>query len=146
VLKSGLVAMLFVLGLSIIPVIGHFVAKTPGVPLFLQGIFVMKPLIKQLYAATTGNQLPEEAFPGFWYCTGYIIIGIVVCYVIFIVAGLLETQIRKRTDPIGHMISEYSSTSEDTPILALLGLAVGPIFGIFPLLMYGRYVAAFLQV
>jgi hypothetical protein len=145
VLKSGLLAMVFVLILSVIPIVGHFVAHTPGVPLFLQGIFVMKPLTMEIYAAATDSRLADEAFPGFWACTGYIVIGIVVCYAVFIIVGLAEAEMRKRRDPIGHMMSQYSSSSEPTPLLMLLGLAIGPIFGIFPLLMYGRYVAAFIR-
>lgn len=82
VFKTGFLAMLMVLVLCFIPIVGRLIAETPGVPVFLQGIFMMKPISKKLYyAISDGTRLPDSAFPSFWSCLGYVVIGIALCWV-----------------------------------------------------------------
>jgi hypothetical protein len=124
VLISGLLAMLFVFVLAVMPLIGPFIANTPGVPLFLQGIFVIKPLTKQIFIAATGKQLPDSAFPGIWACIGYVLIGIAVCYTAIFVSALIAPK------------------RENSSFTFFVGIILGAISGLLPLLMYGRYIAA----
>jgi hypothetical protein len=144
VFKAGFLAMLLVLVLCFIPIVGRFISKTPGVPIFLQGIFMLKPISKKLYYAITGGaRLPDSAFPSFWSCLGYVVIGLVLCWVGFICVALLADQVKKRRDPLGHMLAQYRS--EPSIGMMILGMFVGPVLGIVPLLMYGRYVGFSIQ-
>jgi hypothetical protein len=129
VLKYGLLAMIFVLLLSVIPLLGHFIASTPGVPLFLQGIFVIKPFTELLFAVT-GNQIPDSVFPGFWLCVGYAVIGTIICYGAIFAAAWIGTK---------------KDSSEPSGFPMLIGLVLGAISGLIPLLMYGRYIATSLR-
>jgi len=144
VLKAGLLAMLLVLMLCFIPVVGKIIADTAGVPVFLQGIFMLKPITKKLYyAITDGQRLPDSAFPSFWNSVGYVLIGLALCWAAFIVAALVADQIKKRTNPVGHMLDQYRS--EPTSTMTLVGMFIGPLLGIVPLLMYGKYVGLAVQ-
>lgn len=144
VFKAGLLAMLLVLVLCFIPVVGHFIANTPGVPVFLQGIFMLKPISKKLYyTITDGVKLPDSAFPSFWDCLGYIAIGLALCWGGFIIVALVADQIKKRRDPLKHLMDQYRS--EPSPSMMILGMFIGPVLGIVPLLMYGRFVGLSIQ-
>jgi hypothetical protein len=136
VLKTGLLVMGGIVLLSLVPILGHFIANTPGVPLFLQGIFLIRPLTEEIYLAATGKNLPSTVFPGFWACVGYVAIGVVICYALVIAGGFVEDQIKKRRNPLGYL---YSNQELKTPFV--FGLFFGPVVGVFPLLMYGRFVA-----
>jgi len=144
VFKAGFLAMLLVLVLCLIPIVGHFIANTPGVPVFLQGIFMLKPISKKLYfTITEGVKLPETAFPSFWNCLVYITIGLMLCWGAFICIALVADQIKKRRDPLGHMLDEFRS--EPSPSMMILGMFIGPVLGIVPLLMYGKFVGLSIQ-
>jgi hypothetical protein len=144
VFKAGFRAMLLVLVLCFIPLVGRIISDTPGVPVFLQGIFMLKPITRNLYyAASDGRRLPDSAFPTFWNSVGYLLIGLALCWAAFIVVALVADQIKKRTNPIGHILDQYRS--EPTSTMALVGMFIGPLFGIVPLLMYGKYVGLAIQ-
>jgi hypothetical protein len=140
VMKSGLVALVIVFVLCIVPGIGKLVSSTPGVTIFLQGIIVFRPIARDLYAiVANGEKLPADVFPGFWLSIAYIGIGIALTWLGLILLALVDDQYQKRADPAGHLIRSY--TNEPSGFQVIIAQFVGPICGILPLLMYGRYVA-----
>lgn len=144
VLKSGFWAMLLVIAIGIIPIVGGIVSNTPGVPLFLQGIFMLKPTTQKLfYAMSNGRELSDDAFPSFWQCIGYVVIALALCYAGIAIAAIISDQIKKRRDPVGHMMSRYSRDSSQVGVL--IGMLIGPALGILPLLMYGKYIGLSIQ-
>ena len=144
VFKAGFLAMLLVLAFCFIPIVGRFIADTPGVPVFLQGIFMLKPISKKLYyTITDGTRLPDSAFPSFWSCLGYVVIGLVLCWAAFICLAIVADQVKKRRDPLGHMMDQYQS--QPSSGMMILGMFIGPTLGIVPLLMYGRFVGLSIQ-
>jgi hypothetical protein len=139
VVKQGFIALIIVIVLCFLPIIGRIIAGTPGVPVFLQGVLMLKPISKGLYYVITGGrELPDSAFPSFWQSIGYLVIALVLCWVAFLVIALVSDQIKKRTDPLQHMLDQYQS--EPTGAASIAGMFIGPVIGIIPLLMYGRYV------
>src|SRR5258708_31305239 len=92
VLQSCFVTLGLICLLSFIPIVGGVVSQTPGVPVFLQGIFVLGPLTHYLYeAGTHGKHLPDTAFPNFWLSLGYVAIGLVITYALMFVIRHLGT-------------------------------------------------------
>lgn len=138
VFKIGLLAMLVVIFLSIIPVVGAVITKTPGVPIFLQGVLMLKPILKTLYSASEGNKLPDSVFPSFWHCLGFVLIGIAVCWVALSIIAAIGNEIRKKRHPIEHMIDQYRNVPSTGELI--VGTVFGGFFGIVPLLMYGQFV------
>ncbi|MBM3862364.1 MAG: hypothetical protein FJ385_00200 [Verrucomicrobia bacterium] len=139
VFKAGFLAMLLVLVLCFIPIVGRMISDTPGVPVFLQGIFMLKPIAKKLYyAITDGSRLPDSAFPSFWDCLGYILIGLALCWAAFMCVAMIADQVKKRRDPVGHLLDRYRQ--EPSSGMMLVGMFVGPVLGVVPLLMYGQFI------
>lgn len=143
VFMTGFVAGLIVLLLCFIPFIGRLISNTPGVSVFLQGIFMLKPITKTLYQDVMGEGLPDSAFPSPWNSLGYVLIGMVLCWTTFMVLAFIADNIKKRTNPIDHFLDQYGS--EPTNAMTLIGAIIGPAFGIVPLLMYGQYVSLMVQ-
>lgn len=51
---------------------------------------MLKPIAKNLYfAIAEGRRLPDSAFPTFWNCVGYVVIGWILCWIALIVVALL---------------------------------------------------------
>lgn len=142
--KISLLSLVVVLLLCFIPVLGKLISDTPGVITFMIGIFIMKPLISRFYKAVTDEKIPSDVFPGFFACVGYVIVGIILCYALFIVLALVRDQVKRRSDPVGHMMERYGGGGESGS-MQLVGMLVGPAIGLIPLLMYAKYVALKLQ-
>ena len=142
--KISLLSLVGVLILCFIPGFGKLISDTPGVTTFMIGIFVMKPLISRFYKAVTGQKIPSDIFPGFFACVGYVIVGIVLCFALFMVLALVRDQVKRRSDPVGHMMEQYGGGGQSGS-LQLIGMLVGPAIGLIPLLMYAKYVALKLQ-
>ena len=140
IVKLGTYAMLIVISITIIPVIGNLVANTPGVTIFLQGIFIIKPFTERYLAAFEYN-LPNEAFPGIWQCIGYIVIGGIFCYILIIIITLLEMCLEKKGSLLGYRFS----ISDTNPLRMAVFFGTGAVVGILPLLIYTRYIAIFLR-
>ncbi|MBA3484184.1 MAG: hypothetical protein H0T51_20450 [Pirellulales bacterium] len=145
VLKAGFWAGVLVFLLSCLPIIGGIISNTPGVPVFLQGIFMLKRLSKLIYYGLTDTKLPDSVFPSFWANVGYVILAIVLFYITYLMiaapVALAAGQIKKRRDPIGHYLDQFKPhDNRPSPTVQLVGGMIGPLVGILPLLMYGRYV------
>jgi hypothetical protein len=138
VFKSGIIAMVIVFALCFMPIIGQVIVNTPGLPVFLQGIFIFKPISRKLFSVLTGTHIPNDVYPGFFECVGYFVIGGGVTWALLFVFCMAEDKVKQKTDPFGHMMSPYSN--EPTGFLFLIGQFIGPMIGIVPLLMYGQYV------
>jgi hypothetical protein len=142
-LKAGFLAVLFVLVLCFIPLIGASIANTPGVPVFLQGIFMLKPITKELYyVATEGQKLPESAFPSFWDGLGYVLISLAFCSITLAIVTKIVNQVKKRHNSGGDLIAQYRI--EPTGPMVLTSILC-TLYGIIPLLMYGQHVALAIQ-
>lgn len=139
VMKTGLIAFGLVMIMCFIPIIGRLITNTPGVTVFLQGILMLQPITKNLlYAISGGKELPPDVFPSFWHSVGYVIIGIGICWVVLVLVLTVLDERKKRTNPIGHMMDQYRSPPSGG--MTIVGMFIGPIFGILPLLMYGQYI------
>jgi hypothetical protein len=118
--------------------LGGVVSQTPGVPVFLQGIFVLGPLTRYLYeAGTHGKHLPDTVFPNFWLSLGYVAIGLVITYALMFVISGIEVQLLRRFNP--------EIESGQSGVSFLIGALLGPVVGILLLLMYSKYVALSLR-
>jgi len=127
IIKIGIIAIIAVTILSIVPIIGRFIADSPGIQAFLEGVIIFRLLsgytIEQML---TEAHVQSNVFPGFWLSIGYLIIaGILVRLVIF---GL----------------ALFSVSLEDTVVGELMPIVIGPALGvlggIIPLFMYSSYV------
>lgn len=117
---------------------GPLISGTPGVPVFLQGIFVLGPLTRYIYEGVThGKHLPDAAFPNFWLSLGYVAIGLVITYALLFVISFIEEQLQRRFNP--------ENESGQSGVSFLIGALLGPVVGILPLLMYSKYVALYLK-
>ncbi len=140
VIKIGLIAFGIVFVLCIIPIIGDIITSTPGVTIFLQGIFMLRPITNNLfYAISDGEILPPSVFPSFLNSLGYVIIGIAICWGLLLIIAFIFDQVKKRRNAIEYIYSQYDS--EPTIGMVFIGMFLGPIFGIIPLLMYGQYIS-----
>lgn len=143
-IKYGLLALALVFVLCFIPIVGGLMSKMPGLPTFLQGILVFRPISKiLLYSVLGKDKVSNDFYPGFWACVGYLIIGHILIYVAFIVISIVEDKIKERRDPIGHMLDRHSEEPTTFQFIALQFLS--PMLGIIPLLMYAKYVALSVQ-
>jgi hypothetical protein len=138
-LKYGLLALLFVFVLSLIPFIGGIVSKTPGLATFLQGVLIFKPISRILLYSLLDRKPPNDIYPGFWACVAYFIIACVLIWIAFVVVSLIADKIKERRDPVAHMLDRYRDEPTTFQLMAIQFL--GPMLGIIPLLMYGKYVA-----
>lgn len=138
-IKYGLLALLFVFVLSLIPLVGGIVSKTPGLATFLQGILVFKPISRILVYSLLDRKPPDDIYPGFFACVAYFIIACVLIWIAFVVVSLIADKIKERRDPLGHMLDKYRDEPTTFQLMAIQFM--GPMLGIIPLLMYGKYVA-----
>jgi hypothetical protein len=125
--------------LCFIPLVGGFISDTPGVVTFLQGIFIFRPLAETLFERFShGKHLPNEVFPGFWLCVGYAFVGLVLTYLIMVIAAIANST-------VGKMRNSYP---DQRPSLwtVLFGMLLGSVCGVIPLLMYGRYLGLALHL
>lgn len=126
--KAGLVATIVVVGLCLIPVVGHLIASSAGAQTFLMGVIVFR-----LFFADAEQQmnLPEHAsiYPSLWHCLGYLVISALLVWLLTILGALVGTLL----EGTGH-----DSASSG------MALVIGPLFGIaggfLPLFMYVQYV------
>jgi len=126
IIKSGLIAIVAVTILIIIPIVGSFIARSPGIQVFLEGIIIFRLLsgyaIEQILieANVQGN-----VYPGFWAFIGFLVIAGVL-YIVMLNLALLFIPV------------------EDTSIRRLILIVFGPMFGIFggiiTMFMYISYV------
>jgi hypothetical protein len=132
----GLLALAIVSVLSVVPVVGRLISKTPGLPTFLQGIIIFKPISRILLESLLGeSKVSDNLYPGFWACVGYFIIG----FALIMVTLLLVSLIREKIDPISYSMERHGGNRLGFQFIAAQFL--GPMLGIIPLLMYGKYVA-----
>lgn len=142
VFKVGFWAFLLVLVLCIVPGLGKLITSTPGVPVFLQGIFILKPILRDLYPIfADGAHLPDSVFPTFLHCAGYVTIGLVLSVTAFFALFLIREKMRERTDPLGLLLEQTQQRPTPSPREQLIAMFLGPLLGVIPLLMYGRYVS-----
>lgn len=63
--------------------------------------------------------------------------------VFHVAVALIADQVKESTDPGGYLMDQYRS--EPGSAMTLIGMLIGPMLGIIPLLMYGQYVALAIQ-
>ena len=130
IIKIGVIAIVAISILSFIPLIGGFVANSPGIQAFLAGVIIFRLLsgyvIDQIL---TEANVQGSVYPGFWASLGFLVIaGVLVRLVMFCLALV-------------------SVLLENTPVGELIPIVIGPVFGvlgilvgIIPLFMYSSYV------
>jgi len=127
IIKIGIIASLVVTVLSIIPFIGEFIASSPGIQTFLEGVIIFRLLsgyaIEQML---TEANVQGSVYPGFWPSLGFLIIAGILIFVIMIGFASLSVLLE------GTLVGELMPTVIG-PVLGILG-------GIIPLFMYISYV------
>lgn len=130
IIGAGLIAVVAVIALCFLPLVGHFVARSPGVQAFIEGVIILR-----LFWGTEIEKLSlrispsVSVYPGFWASMGYLMIaGVLVHILQYFVAYVLSTS--KDT-----VLRDYSELVIMTvaPTLGILG-------GVLPLFMYVQHV------
>lgn len=132
IIKVGLIAIVAVTIISFIPLIGSFIANSPGIQGFIEGVIIFRLLsVSLIYKIMTQAELTGRIYPTFWQLIGFLIIaGILVKVIMFIVAFA--------TVPF-----EDSEFGELIPIL--IGPVLGVLGGLIPLFMYSSFVRLSIQ-
>jgi hypothetical protein len=108
--------------------VGGFIANTPGLSDFIQGIIIFR-----LFSATFIEHFLEKAslskdiYPGFWQSLGYFILA-----TIFVHACLLAFA------AAGTKLSRDRYSGEGTPSM-FAGMIMVRLLGLVPLFMYASY-------
>jgi hypothetical protein len=126
-IKIGVIAIIAVTILSFIPVIGAFIAHSPGIQAFLEGLIIFRFLsgyaIEQILAEAG---IQGSVYPGFWACIGFLIIAGVLVRLIMLGAAFVC------------LLFEDTLAGEVIPVFG--GLVLGVLGGMIPLFMYSSYV------
>ena len=127
IMKAGLIAFVAVLLLSIFPLVGAFIAYSPGIQAFLAGVIIFRLLsgyaIEEILAAAN---VRGSVYPGFWASIGFLIIAGV--FVRIIMLGLAWLCLPLEGTTVGELM----------PVV--IGPTLGLVGGIIPLFMYTSYV------
>lgn len=127
--KAGLLSMLITFLLTLVPLIGDFISKTPGTAIFVQGAIVFHMLAnKALGAVLSQSGAKASLFPGFWVTIGFVLLSIIIVYIvsIIIIGTLMQLKV----------MDEYSTERYGF----LIGNFVGVIPGILCLCIYCAYI------
>jgi hypothetical protein len=129
VAKIGVIAIVVVTIAGLVPFVGGFIAASPGIQAFLEGVIIFTAL-----SASAIEQIMSDAkvqgnvYPGFWECIGFLVIaGILVRLIMLASSLILGLTVDPEKSVGGLMIATV------TPALGVLG-------GIIPLFMYGSYI------
>lgn len=127
IIKIGIIAVIAVIILSIMPIIGAFIADSPGIQAFLEGAIIFRLLSG--YATEEILRVVNvqiSVYPGFWASIGFLVIAGVLVRVIIFGVALLSVPL------------EGTALGELVP--AVIVPVIGVLGGIVPLFMYGSYV------
>jgi hypothetical protein len=138
VLQSCFVALGLICLLSFIPIVGGVVSQTPGVPVFLQGIFVFGHTnTLSLRGGDSWKASPRCSNPEFLALLGLCSDWLGITYAsIFVISFIVEQLLRRFNAENG---------SGQSGVSFLIGALLGPVVGIVPLLMYSKYVVLYLK-
>jgi hypothetical protein len=131
---ASFIAMVIVFILCCIPVVGGFIANTPGLSDFIQGIIIFR-----LFSATFIEHFLEKAglskdiYPGFWQSLGYFILATIFVYACLFAFAAAGTKLSR---------DRYSG--EGTPSM-FAGMIMVRLLGLVPLFMYARYASLRIQ-
>lgn len=132
--KAGLVATVAVLILSFIPLIGGFVANTPGLGEFIEGVIIFRIFSANFVEFFLKKaKISTDIYPGFWYSIGYFIIALVIAY-----GGLLLVTGIKT-------VASRNSYGDDDGFMLTLAPAIVRLLSLLPLFMYAQYTAQTIQ-
>lgn len=127
IIKAGVIAVVAVTILTFIPLIGGFIANSPGIQAFLEGVIILRVLsgyaIDQIL---TEAHVQGIVYPGFWESIGFLVIAGVLVRVVTFGVALLSVPLKDTT-------GEELMTMTVGPVLGVLG-------GIIPLFMYSSYI------
>lgn len=132
VVKVGVMAVIAVTVLCFVPLVGSFIAQSPGIQAFMEGAIIFRVL-----SGYTINEVLSQAnvtgdiYPGLLSSIGYIIISTILIYGILFGLSFLSTILK----------NDY--IEEIMPVV--IGPALGVLGGIIPLFMYSSYVRLSVQ-
>ena len=127
IIKIGIIAIVAVTILSIIPLIGGFIAHSPGIQAFLEGMIILRLLSGYaIDKILTEANVQGSVYPGFWASIEFLVIAGVLVRLVMLGLALLSVPL------------------EDTAVGELMPIVIGPVLGILggiiPLFMYSSYV------
>jgi len=127
IIKIGVITIVAVTILCIIPLIGRFIASSPGIQAFLEGVIIFRLLsgyaIDQIL---TKANVQGSVYPGFWASIGFLIIAGILVRVVMFSLALLSVPLK--------------DTAVGGLMLIVIGSVLGVLGGIIPLFMYSSYV------
>ncbi len=124
---AGLFAVVVVLTLSFIPLLGKYVAYSPGIQIFLIGAIIFRFISKySIDQILTEANVQGSVYPGFWMFTVFLIIAGLLIFVLMFGVTMLSLPFEDTF--IGELISFVF-----VPVVGFLG-------GAIPLFMYCSYV------
>jgi hypothetical protein len=129
--RAGILAAIAVSILTFFPVIGPFLAASPGMGIFLLGTVTYRLLTpKYLEALLGGNINLKNLYPGVWETLGYLLLALLLTRLAMLaVMGL------------GKLLRRHSKQGPDKSgvLLGFFGPALDALGGVLALLMYSQY-------
>lgn len=127
-IRVGVLAIIFVVAVCFIPVLGAFIAESPGIQTFIVGAIIFRLFLgaglHELGVTTT-----QSPYPSLWACLGYVVISGVLVKILMLIGAAVAHSLEK---------------SQHDAISALVTVTVAPVLGLFggflPFFMYVQYV------
>lgn len=131
ILVAGGVGVISIMLVSIVPIIGGFVANSPGVSSFLQAVIIFRIFCSsQLEELARQMDISAIVYPGFWGSIGFIIVGAGAVYGTLMAVTLATTAIANK-----------AGRRHSDDVTSLLAMGIGPSIGLIPLFMYADFLA-----
>lgn len=150
-IKSGAIAMVVVLVLSVLPLIGRIVAEIPGVSSFLQGLIVFRLFTGSFIEnrILEAGSVPEGIYPGIFLSAGFLLTSMAITYILLmIVSGVVELNRRQNLSHSEKMIEDVIGIrggGADNGVMVFIGQIALRMMGLLPLFMYASYTAMKVQ-
>jgi len=134
VAKAGIIATVAVLILSFIPLIGGFIANTPGLGEFIEGVIIFRIFSANFIESfLKKTEISTDIYPGFWYSTGYFIVALVIAYGGLLLVASIKT------------LASRNSYGDDDGFMLALAPAIVRLLSLLPLFMYAQYTSQTIQ-
>jgi hypothetical protein len=133
--KLSLLAMVFVLVLSILPFVGDIVANAPGIQQYILAVAIFRGVLTR--AMNSQGVSSSGAYPSFWIALAFGVVSVVLVY-----AALFGTGAALMKS------SRDSWTGEERmkTFASLAGFGIGLFGGLIPFFMYTQYVRSALGI
>jgi hypothetical protein len=131
-IKVGVLAAIVTLLITLIPIIGSFIANSPGLINFIQGLIIFRILASDFVSGMlTHYDATGSVYPSLLQLLGFFVIAAVLTWIITFIFALILEQLK--------MIEE------DSILILILAPLISVLSGLIPLFMYARFVSLALR-